>query len=119
MTIDKNLESEVPSTLDDTATRIIRDGLDNGDSYEVINARLKEAGCKFRLAVTGKTGWTEEEMKEGFIPAESETKDPVHLTDYVRRNEGLAGKEIEVWCVEGKYRIKYDIDGYCKGATHI
>lgn len=55
---------------------IINEGKKNGESIEVINTKLKEAGANFHLNPDGGTaGWTEAEMAEGFIPAEEEPKD--------------------------------------------
>lgn len=56
---------------------IINEGKKNGESIEVINTKLKEAGANFHLNPDGGTaGWTEAEMAEGFIPAEEEPRTP-------------------------------------------
>lgn len=100
-------------------TEIIRKGLANGDSYEVINKKLKEAGADFSLVKTDKSGWTEQEMKEGFIPATGEVPDARHLTDLMMQNEDYAGKDIDQWCAEGHYRVSYDAEGHAIKAVKI
>ena len=65
---------------------IINEGKKNGESIEVINTKLKEAGANFHLNPDGGTaGWTEAEMAEGFIPAEEEPKDAQRTVDMRRR----------------------------------
>ena len=61
------------------ASEIIQQGLTHGESYELINERLKQAGFNFHIEKNRQEGWTEEEMKSGFIPADSETPDALHL----------------------------------------
>lgn len=95
-----------------SATEIIREGLKNGDSYEVINKKLAENGCTFKLVERENIGWTEQEMKEGFIPAATEAKDVVHLADLMKRDEKLAGTDVDMLCKEGHYRITRDENGY-------
>lgn len=49
-----------------------------GKSIEEVNAELKAAGANFPLTPDGYVaGWTEQEMKEGFIPAEDDGKDGI------------------------------------------
>lgn len=92
-------------------TEIIRQGLANGDSYEVINKALADAGFTLRLVPRENTGWTEQEMKEGF--KEGEPANAVsHLSNLMKRNTYMAGQEKDMWCVEGKYRITWDENGY-------
>ena len=68
---------------------IINEGKKNGESIEVINTKLKEAGANFHLNPDGGTaGWTEAEMAEGFIPAEEEPKDAQRTVDMRRRPAG-------------------------------
>ena len=93
------------------ATEIIQQGLAHGESYELINQRLKQAGFDFHLEKSRPEGWTEE-MKSGFIPADSETPDALHLADLMKRDAQNANKEIQVSCAEGIYKITYDADGY-------
>lgn len=97
------------------ASEIIRQGLTHGESYE----RLKQAGFNFHIEKNRQEGWTEEEMKSGFIPADSETPDALHLTDLMKRDAQNANKEIQVSCAEGIYKITYDADGYTVKAVRI
>lgn len=92
---------------------IINEGKKNGESIEVINTKLKEAGANFHLNPdVGVSGWSEQEMKEGFISAKKEPEDVKHLHDYMKFSKEKAGTE-EVVCVpEGKYRITWDEDGH-------
>lgn len=101
------------------ASEIIRQGLTHGESYELINERLKQAGFNFHIEKNRQEGWTEEEMKSGFIPADSETPDSLHLTDLMKRDAQNANKEIQVSCAEGIYKITYDADGYTVKAVRI
>lgn len=60
---------------------IINEGKKNGKSIDEINEALKEAGANFHLNPDGGvSGWTEQEMKEGFIPAEDDGKDGIYKT---------------------------------------
>lgn len=102
-----------------SATEIIREGLKNGDSYEVINKKLAENGAAFKLVKRENTGWTEQEMKEGFIPATGEVPDAVHLADLMMQNKEYAGKDVDQWCAEGHYRVSYDTDGRAIKAVRI
>ena len=94
------------------ATEIIQQGLAHGESYELINERLKQAGFDFHLEKSRPEGWTAEEMKSGFIPADSETPDALHLADLMKRDVLNANQEIDVSCAEGNYKITYNADGY-------
>lgn len=101
------------------ASEIIQQGLAHGESYELINERLKQAGFNFHIEKNRQEGWTEEEMKSGFIPADSETPDALHLTDLMKRDAQNANKEIQVSCAEGIYKVTYDADGYAVKAVRI
>lgn len=105
------------------ATEIIKQGLAHGESYDLINERLKQAGFDFHLEKSrpeGWTeGWTEEEIKSGFIPADSETPDALHLVDLMKRDMQNANKEIQVSCAEGYYKITYNADGYAVKAVKL
>lgn len=101
------------------ASEIIRQGLTHGESYELINERLKHAGFNFHIEKNRQEGWTEEEMKSGFIPADSETPVVLHLADLMKRDTQNANKEIQVSCAEGIYKITYDADGYAVKAVRI
>jgi hypothetical protein len=58
---------------------IINEGKATGKSIEEINSELKAAGATFHLNPDGGVaGWTEQEMKEGFIPAEDDGKDGIY-----------------------------------------
>lgn len=92
-------------------TEIIRQGLANGDSYEVINKRLADAGFNLKLTPRENSGWTEQEMKEGFKEGEH-AKEVVRLGDIMKRNVSMAGQEKDMWCKEGKYKITWDENGY-------
>lgn len=101
------------------ASEIIKQGLTHGESYELINERLKQAGFNFHIEKNRQEGLTEEEMKSGFIPADSETPDALHLADLMKRDTQNANKEIQVSCAEGIYKITYDADGYTVKAVRI
>lgn len=92
-------------------TEIIRQGLANGDSYAVINKRLADAGFNLKLVPRENTGWTEQEMKEGFKEGEP-AKDVVTLADLMKRDVSMAGQEKVMWCKEGQYKITWDENGY-------
>ena len=99
---------------------IINEGCKSGKTTEAINAELKEAGANFHLNPDGGVAnWTEQEMKEGFIPAEKEPEDVKHLHDYMRRDPAKANTEEEVWVPEGHYRITFDEDGHATKAVRI
>lgn len=98
---------------------IIRQGLANGDSYAVINKALADAGFNLKLATREKSGWTEQEMKEGFIPATEEAKPVLTLSDLMSRNVKLAGKTVDFWCKEGHYEVTYNEIGCAVKAVRI
>lgn len=97
-------------------TEIIRQGLAHGDSYEVINKALADAGFNLKLVPHENTGWTEQEMKEGFKEGEPGVVFPA-LADMMKRNMKMAGMEEEIWCKEGKYKITWNEDGYATKAV--
>ena len=92
---------------------IINEGKNPGAPVEAINAELKAAGANFHLDPNGRevTGWTEEEMAEGFIPAEKEPEDVKHLHDYMRYDAAKAGQTVRVETPEGVYDITWNEDG--------
>lgn len=92
-------------------TEIIRQGLAHGDSYEVINKALADAGFNLKLVPRENTGWTEQEMKEGFKEGETAT-DTIKLADLMSMHVSLAGKTRVFWCKEGQYAVTYDENGY-------
>lgn len=99
---------------------IINEGKKNGKTIETINKELKEAGANFYLDPNGGVaGWTEDEMREGFITPEKEPEDVKHLHDYMKFNPAKANTEEEVWVPEGHYRITFDEDGHPTKAVRI
>lgn len=95
---------------------IIRQGLAHGESYELINKRLAAEGCEFRISANGRSGWTEEELAQGFNKAEPTNK-YLTLADLMGRNSDLAGKTVNFWCREGNYDVTYNEDGYAVKAV--
>ena len=99
---------------------IINEGCKSGKTIEAINKELKEAGANFHLNPDGGVAnWTEAEMAEGFINAETEPEDVKHLHDYMRRDPAKANTEEEVWTPEGHYRITFDEDGRPEKAVRV
>ncbi len=101
------------------ASEIIQHGLAHGESYDIINDRLKLAGVDFHLEKSRPQGWTEQEMKEGFIPATEEAKPVLTLSDLMGRNVKLAGKTVDFWCKEGHYEVTYNESGCAVKAVRI
>lgn len=82
--------------------KIINEGKAAGKSVEAINAELEAAGANFYLDPNGRvSGWTEQEMKEGFIPAKEEPVYVSHLHDYMRYDIDKAGLTVRVETPEG------------------
>ena len=99
---------------------IINEGKKNGESIEVINTKLKEAGANFHLNPDGGiAGWSEKEMAEGFIPAETEPEDVRHLHDYMRYDVTKAGQTVRVETPEGTYDITWDEGGHPVKAVRL
>lgn len=99
---------------------IINEGKKQGAPVEAINAELKAAGANFHLNPDGGVaGWTEDEMREGFVPTEKEPEDVKHLHDYMRRDPAKANTEEEVWVPEGHYRITFDEGGHPTKAVRV
>lgn len=101
--------------MDRKYEEIINNGKKDGKKLSEINAELKAAGATFHLDYSmcedgPVTGWSEKEMKEGFIPAK-ETPNVVHLHDLMKYNIGMAGKSKEYQTVEGKYEITWNENG--------
>lgn len=106
--------------MDKKFAKIINEGRKNGKSIEEINDALEAAGANFFIDPDVRTaGWTEQEMKEGFIPATDEAKDVVHLHDYMRYSNANAGKTIRVSVPEGTYDITWDKDGHPQKAVRV
>lgn len=99
---------------------IINEGNKNGKTIEAINKELKAAGATFHLSsLEGNGGWTEQEMAEGFIPAEEEPADVRHLHDYMRYDATKCGLTVRVETSEGVYDITWDEDGHPKKAVRV
>lgn len=120
-------------------TEIINEGCKSGKTVEEINKELKEAGANFHLNPDGGiAGWTEQEMKEGFIPAEDDGKDgiykiasdgkPIRYSSKVlggevygvaipvmERDESRADTTITV----GHWELSYDSLGYCYSRKNL
>ena len=121
-------------TMEKIYENIINEGKAAGKTIEAINAELKAAGANFHLNPDGGVaGWTEDEMREGFIPAEDDGKDalykiasdgkPIRYSNKIPggndfyssampvmdRDEARAGTTITV----GSWRLTYDERGYC------
>ena len=91
---------------------IIRAGKASGKSIPEINEELKAAGATFHLNPdhTG-SGWTEEEMTEGFRPPEKEPETVKHLHDVMRYAPDMAGRTGDFPVAEGTYRVTWDEAG--------
>ena len=99
---------------------IINEGKKNGESIEVINTKLKKAGANFHLNPDGGVAnWTEQEMKEGFIPAEKEPEDVKHLHDVMRYDTEKAGETLRIQCAEGVYNVTWDVYGHPEKAVRV
>lgn len=118
---------------------IITEGKRKGKTVETINAELKEAGANFHLNPDGGVAnWTEDEMRDGFIPAEDDGKDalykiasdgkPVRYSNKVPgggkygsaipvmdRDESRADTTITV----GHWELSYDSRGYCYSRKNL
>ena len=92
---------------------IINNGKKDGKSIAEINKELKEAGANFHINPDHtESGWTQEEMDEGFIPAKKDQKNMKHLQDYMRYDATKRGLTIRVETLEGVYDITWDDDGH-------
>ena len=99
---------------------IINEGRKAGKTIETVNAELKAAGANFHLNPDGGVaGWTEQEMREGFIPAKKEKKNMKHLHDYMRYDVTKRGLTVRVETLEGVYDITWDEDGHPKKAVRV
>ena len=118
---------------------IINEGKKSGKTIETINKELKEAGANFHLNPDGGVaGWTEDEMREGFIPAEDDGTDgiykiasdgkPIRYSNkalgggvygvaipVMDRDESRADTTITV----GHWELSYDSLGYCYSRTNL
>lgn len=118
---------------------IINEGKKQGAPVEAINAELKAAGANFHLNPDGGVaGWTEDEMREGFVPAEDDRKDgryeiasdgkPVRYSNkapgggvygvaipVMERDKSRADATITV----GHWELSYDSLGYCYSRKNL
>lgn len=118
---------------------IINEGKATGKTIDEINEALKEAGANFHLNPDGGvSGWTEQEMKEGFIPGEDDGKDgiykiasdgkPIRFSNkalgggvygtaipVMDRDESRADTTITV----GHWELSYDSRGYCYSRKNL
>ena len=105
--------------MDKSFTEIIRNGLWKGDSYDVINKNLKDAGATFYLVESKKNdGWTQEEVSSGFVQ-EPITEDVNTLADLMERNMEYAGYTKRLRCKEGTFEVTYDENGYAVKAVKV
>ena len=82
---------------------------------EEANRHLAEIGSRVRLDDTKESGWTEEEMKEGFITGKP--GEPVQRELDRSRRMDMAGKTA-FQKVNGKiYKVWYNEDGYFQKAV--
>ena len=115
---------------------IINEGKKQGAPVEAINAELEAAGANFYLDPNGRpTGWTEQEMKEGFKPGEKDglyeiasDGKPVRYSNkapgggvygvaipVMERDESRADTTITV----GHWELSYDSLGYCYSRKNL
>ena len=117
---------------------IINEGKATGKTIDEINEALKEAGANFHLNPDGIAGWTEQEMKEGFIPGEDDGKDGIYkiasdgkpirystkalgggiygtAIPVMDRDESRADTTITV----GHWELSYDSRGYCYSRKNL
>ena len=107
-------------TMEKIYENIINEGKATGKSIETINAELKEAGANFHLNPDGGVaGWTEDEMREGFIPAEKEPEDVRHLHDVMRYDTEKTGETLRIQCAEGVYDVTWDVYGHPEKAVRV
>lgn len=98
---------------------IINNGKKSGKSVVEVNKELKEAGANFHINPDHtESGWTEDEMEEGFIPPDKEPESLPQMLDTHRR-EDLAGTVQVQRVVGATYRVTYDEDGYFLKASRI
>lgn len=125
--------------MDKKYAEIITEGKKNGKTIAEINAELKAAGANFHLNPDGGVaGWTEGEMREGFIPAADDGKDalykiasdgkPIRYSNkalgggvygtaipVMDRDESRADTTITV----GHWELSYDSLGYCYSRKNL
>ena len=107
-------------TMEKIYENIINEGTATGKTIEAINAELKEAGANFHLNPDGGVAnWTEDEMREGFIPAETAPEDVRHLHDGVGYDTETAGETLRIECAEGVYDVTWDVYGHPEKAVRV
>lgn len=107
-------------TMEKIYENIINEGKATGKTIEAINAELKEAGANFHLNPDGGVAnWTEDEMREGFVPAEKEPEDVKHLHDVMRYDTEKAGEPLRIQCAEGVYDVTWDVYGHPEKAVRV
>ena len=101
-------------------TEIIRAYTEGNASLKATNAALEAAAAGFHLSPREETGWTEAEMREGFIqpPAGAPKKAKPEGPD-MRRRMDLAGQNVIQVTKMGLYGVTYDKDGYAVAAKSI
>ena len=98
-----------------TVDEIINLWEDDKITTEEANRRLTEIDSNVRLDDTKESVWTEEEMKEGFIPGKP--GEPVQRELDMSRRIDMAGKTA-FQKVNGKiYKVWYKEDGYFQKAV--
>lgn len=110
--------------MEKTFENIINEGKKNGKKLSEINAELKAAGATFHLDYTmcedgPVTGWTEQEMEEGFIEPEKAPEKVKKLSDYMRFDKSKAGTKEVVTVVGGEFEITWDEDGHPVKAVRV
>mgnify|MGYP006948447861 FL=1 len=99
---------------------IISEGKKNGKSIEEINDALEAAGANFFIDPDVRTaGWTEDEMREGFVPADAEPEDAKRLHDVMRYDTEKAGETLRIQCADGVYDVTWDIYGHPEKAVRV
>ena len=98
---------------------IINEGKKQGAPVEAVNAELKAVGANFHLNPDGGVAnWTEDEMREGFLPGDP--AQPVkHLHDVMRYDTEKAGETLRIQCAEGVYDVTWDIYGHPEKAVRV
>ena len=90
-----------------------------GKTLEETNADLKAAGANFHLddAKNPSGGWTDEEMRGGFLPGAPSIPKPDKPD--MSRVTPLAGQTVVQECRSGRYAVTYDEDGYAVTAVRL
>ena len=125
--------------MDKKYVDIINEAKKDGKTIEEINKLLKEAGANFNLNPDGGVaGWTEDEMREGFVPAEDDRKDGRYETASDGKpirfsNKALGGgvygvaipvmerdkSRTDATITVGHWELSYDSLGYCYSRKNL